>query len=64
LFAVDVIASGENSFRGFAVQSRASTNTYNGNEAFQGGFENSESDPVWQLITCDMVCYNYTYIMS
>ena len=52
---VDVVASGESIFRGFAVQSRASTNMYNGNAAFQGGFENRENDSNWQLITCNMV---------
>lgn len=28
---------------------------YNGNAAFQGGFENTESDSNWQLITCNVV---------
>lgn len=61
---VDVVASGENSFRGLAVQSRASTSQFSGNAAFQGGFENSESDSDWQLITCNMVNIASVFIIS
>lgn len=61
-FTVDVVASGENTFRGFAVQSRASTNMFNGTAAFQGGFENRENDSDWQLIVCNTVSIQTHYI--
>jgi len=56
LNVVEVIASGENVFRGFAVQSRTSTNAFDTNAAFQGSFNNVENDPLWQLIACTGVC--------
>ena len=58
---VEVIASGDNNFRGFAVQSRTSTNAFDTNAAFQGGFDNVDSDPLWQLIACTGVCIQYVY---
>jgi len=58
---VEVIASGDNGFRGFAVQSRTSTNTFDINAAFLGGFDNVDNDPLWQLIACTGVCIQYVY---
>ena len=53
---VEVITRGENVFRGFAVQSRTSTDAFDTNAAFQGGFDNIDGDSLWQLIACPEVC--------
>ena len=55
---VEVIATGENVFRGFAVQSRLSTSAFDSDAAFSGGFDNVNSDPLWQLIACTGVSYH------